>query len=404
MAGFPDDNWYPLDDGSYRRGDAILVRQGKQWVVKLGKQTYPIDSKKASFTHADRIYSKLRPIPGPTAPPSKGARPVKTDIVAMLKSNRQQAVDFAAKKGVDSTKALLERAQKELNARLRQVSGLSGPGSESFSAAQVRTTLAQIKTVLAGFTPGMEKVVISDGKLTAHVAAEQAIAYIQDADRSFTGIAQRLPIREAAVLDHAVQGAESSILRRLSGDGEKGPGILQRYNEAVIGKFEERLQQRFVQRKPWDDVRNELIADSDFLQAAPASWAERIVRTELMGAHGRAGWEGIREVDKEVGGTMLKILVATFDNRTAADSYAVHGQIRRVDEAFDTWQGSMQHPPARPNDREVVVPHNMDWPILPALAWKSDGEVAARWAQEGRKGSPPSRPKMTTVPLDKIGR
>ena len=61
------------------------------------------------------------------------------------------------------------------------------------------------------------------------------------------------------------------------------------------------------------------------------------------------------------------------------------------------------HPPNRPNDREVFVPHAMSWPVPEAFKWRSDGEVSARWALEGRKGSPPPRPRMTTVALELIG-
>jgi hypothetical protein len=100
---------------------------------------------------------------------------------------------------------------------------------------------------------------------------------------------------------------------------------------------------------------------------------------------------------------VTKILCATFDSRTGSDSFAVHGQIRRPDEAFAWWEGLYQHPPNRPNDREIVLSHRTSWPIPAELAWRSDSEVAARWALEGRKGAPPPRPKMTTVPLDRFG-
>lgn len=328
----------------------------------------------------------------------------KRDPLELLKSDRNQAFSLAQRKGGTQTRALLRKAQKKLNARLRGVEGLSGAGPDSFTAAQLRTTLAQIRYALAEIRGGVQNVVIDDGKITAEKAAAHTLEYIQRADQQFTGIAQRLPIREAAVLDHAVKGTESSILRRLVGDKKKGPGVLDRYGERTIENFEKRLQMRFLAKTPWEDVRNELIADSPFLQEAPAHWAERIVRTEIMAAHNRAQFEGLRAVNKEVGGGMLKILVSTFDGRTGADSYALHGQIRRPTQAFEDWYHAYQHPPNRPNDRETVVPHNMAWPIPPTLAWKSDAEVSARWVQLGNKRALPARPRMTTVPLDKIGK
>lgn len=324
------------------------------------------------------------------------------DPLVLLKSDRNQALKLAREKGVKQTIKMLKEAQEKLNQRLRRVEGL-GPGKDSFTSAQLRTTLAQIRLAIEEVRQSMKKTVVDDGKHTAEKAALHTLEYIQRADQRFTGIGQRLPIREAAVLDHALKGTESSVLRRLLGEPGKAKGILERYGEATVGKFEERLQMRFLTKTPWNDVRNELIADSPFLQQEPRFWAERIVRTELMAAHNRAQWEGLRAVNSEVGGGMLKILVATFDNRTAADSYALHGQIRRPHEAFEDWYHLYQHPPNRPNDREGVVPHNMEWPIPSALAWKSDAEVSARWIEQGNKKALPPRPTMTTVPLDKIG-
>lgn len=325
------------------------------------------------------------------------------NLSAILTANRTQALKLAQSVGIKNVQRLLKASQSKLNSRLRQVEGLSGPGAQSFTAIQLRATLAQVQQVMTELRSGMQTSIVDDGKKVAVDAARHTIDYVQQADKAYTGVAERLPIREAAVFDRSVKGAEGSLLRRLLGDKKKAPGILARYGESTIADFEKRLQLRLLTKTPWDDVRNELIADSPFLQQAPAHWAERIVRTEIMGAHNTAQFEGIREVNREIGGGMLKILVATFDSRTGADSYAVHGQIRRPTEAFEDWTHLYQHPPNRPNDRETVVPHNIAWPIPFELEWKSDSEVSSRWYELGNKKSVPARPTMTTVPLDKIG-
>jgi hypothetical protein len=333
------------------------------------------------------------------------------DPMKVLRVDRRQAIKLASQQGVSQTVAMLRKAQSDLNKRLKKAESLRGPGADSFTAAQLQTTLRQIRLVLLELQGGMRSLIVDHGQRTAEHAAQSTLKFIKTADKKFTGVNQRLAIREASVMSRAVSGAKSSILHRLEGDKKRGPGILTRYGDTVVKRFEERLQQRFVTKKPWDDVRKELIDDSPFLQKpdwpgqppSPKAWAERIVRTEVMNAHGFAQFEGIRAVNKAVGGGMLKILVATFDDRTGADSYAVHGQIRRPEEAFEDWYSSYQHPPNRPNDRETVVPHHMDWPIPDELEWVSDEEVSARWSELGRKGEPPMRPEMTTVPLEKIG-
>lgn len=325
----------------------------------------------------------------------------RADPASVLRSSRERAVKLAGDSASKGMRDVLRRAERDLAAR---VVAIPGPSATSFTAAQLQATLSQVRAVLADVVkPGMKGVVLDAGELAATQAAKDSVDYMQQAEDRFTGISQPLAIREAAVLDRARVGARSSILHRLEGDPQRGPGILQRYGAGVVESFESILQQRFIQKMPWGEARERLTQASPFLQEMPGHWAERIVRTEVMGAHNRASLETFKEAEDQLGG-MLKILCATFDDRTAADSYAVHGQIRRVSEAFDTWQGPVMTPPARPNDREVVVPHRMSWPLPANLQPRSSGEVQARWVMEGRKGPHPPIPKRSTVDVSLIGK
>ena len=322
----------------------------------------------------------------------------------ILQRSRQRALDFAGKAGTARMRHVLEKAQRDMERRLKETEGLGGAGSGSFTAAQLRTTLAQVRDVLrATALPGMQSDIVDVGKMAAESAAQSTIEYIRASDKAFSGLGRSLAIDNAALYDVAVRGSEASILRRI-GSNPKDPrslGVLQRYGINTVGAFEDVLQQRLIAQKPWADVRKELIEESPFLQGQPMHWAERIVRTEVMGANNFASNSAITELNEQLD-DMLKINSATFDSRTSADSYAVHGQIRRTNEPFDSWWGSFMHPPDRPNDRSVVVPHRMSWPLPAGLKPKSDGEIAARWAMEGRKGSPPARPRISTVPMDQL--
>lgn len=323
-------------------------------------------------------------------------------VVATLGQNRADALRLAQAAGSRDTRRLLQRAERELKARLHAAEGLSGAGRGSFTATQLRSSLAQVHAVLVPLTRGMRSTILDHGKAAAQEAGAGTVKYLRDADKAFTGVSEALPIREVSVLSEAVSGAEASLLRRLAVT-DQDPGVLGRYGVNTIALMERELQIALVTKKPWEDVRAGLIAKSPFLQGQPAYWAERIVRTETMGAYNRAGWEAIREADAQLG-DMVKILSAHFDDRTGSDSYAVHGQIRRPEQAFEWWDGLYQHPPNRPNDREVVVPHRVTWPIPPALRWRTDDQIAARWAHERRRGAPPDRPTMTTIPLSRFGR
>jgi hypothetical protein len=324
------------------------------------------------------------------------------DVIRELGRSREEALDLVQSKGLRETRALLKNAERELTQRLRTAEGLSGPGRNSFTAGQLRATLAHVHGVLRSLTRGMRSSILDNGREAARAAGAADVKHLRSAQREFEGVGSALPIREAPMFDAAVTGTESSLLRRLAVT-DKDPGVLGRYGVTTIQHFETELQQSLLTRRSWDDVRDSLISRSPFLQQAPAHWAERIVRTELSGAYNRAHWESMREANAQLG-DMVKILSAAFDDRTAADSYVVHGQIRRPEEAFETWYGLMQHPPARPNDRETVVPHRISWPLPPSLRWRPRSQVVARWRSEGRRGSPPATPTMTTVPLASFGR
>ena len=322
----------------------------------------------------------------------------------ILKEDKENAARYAEQASKGSARRMLERAQRELNERLKNVRA-SGLKDDTFTVHQIQATLAQVRAVLVPLVQEMRTAAVSIGKETAAHAAADAVDYVSRAEQEFRGSSAPLPFNTASMIDTAVRGSESTVLRRIDSNPHHPgkPGVLARYGTNVIGKFEQTLQQRLIQGKPWAQAKADLIADSPFLQQQPAFWAERILRTESMNAHNAASQQTLQQVEAIVG-PMLKILAATFDDRTGADSYAVHGQIRRTTEAFQSWFGAYMHPPNRPNDREIVVPHNQSWPLPPSLKWLSDSAVAARWAHEGRKGSPPARPLMTTVPLEDMGK
>lgn len=328
--------------------------------------------------------------------------PKKSDALNTLRQTRVAADKTARTVGKRKLMKVLGRAQRDLNRRLREVEGLQGPGKDTFSSAQLRITLGQVEDVMAQLNRGVRGVVTDQASIAADKSARGLLQYMQKGENRF-GAGRALPLEKIAVLDSAVAGSEASVLRRLATKGKDKLNVLQRYGVNTIASFETELQQAMVQGTPWAEVRGNLVAQAPFLQGQPMSWAERIVRTETMAAYNRAGTESIRAANKVLG-DMVRILSATFDGRTGWDSYQVHGQIRRPDEPFE-WNGAQyMDPPNRPNDREVVVPHRVAWPIPAQLLPVSDGEVAQAWANDGRKGAPPPRPPMTTVPLEQFGK
>jgi hypothetical protein len=323
----------------------------------------------------------------------------------VLAHDRQESLAFVQAAGEKRTLALLQASAKDLQARLTQAEGLSGPGKGSFTAAQLRATLAQVRAVLKPLQQGIKGVLLDQAPEAAAKGAEHTANYLVAADKAFRGVGQQpLALRTALMMEAAGKGSVSSILRRLASDPEHPArmGILQRYGVETIGHFEREMQKGILGKKSWEEMRQDITKESPFLQGAPAFWGRRIVRTEAHAALGRGAHEALVKVNDDLGG-FAKILSCVFDDRIGADSVAVHGQIRRPEEPFESWNGDFMYPPDRPNDRAVSTPHRIQWPIPPYLAWQDEDAIADAWERDGRKGAPPERPLMTTIPLEQFG-
>lgn len=324
-------------------------------------------------------------------------------LYAAIAINRKDANDLAQKKGKQRLLMQLRKAEAELIHRVNEA--VKGPGTGSFTAEHSRVLLQQVRDTIRSLNKGILDVTLDQSGDATDKATRSLYNYLNKANKAFKGVSEApLNLDEAAMFDRAHEGNKSSILNRLaSKQGKPGTGILQRYGQQVIQYFENEFATAILTRRSLEDTKASLIASSPFLQQAPAFWAERIVRTETMGAFNRANDLAAKAANETLG-DVVKILAATFDDRTGWDSYQVHGQIRRINEPFQ-WQGGLyDHPPNRPNDREVVIIHRIEWPIPSYLKWKSDSEVNSRYYQQRRSGSPGPRPNMTTIPLEQFGK
>ena len=212
------------------------------------------------------------------------AAPRPLDVLALT---RREAVRFSTQVGPARLRVVLRKAQQDLERRLR------GPGSDSFTAGQLRAVLTHVRDVLKLVKTGIGQVSLDVGDATARATAKGSIRYLEAVEKQFAGLGRApIAIDQARVLDRAATGARSSILHRILTDPDHPgrPGVLDRYGDAVVENFEQELQTGVLTQKPWSEVRQDLVAQSPFLQAAPAHWATRIVRTELMGAANVASW------------------------------------------------------------------------------------------------------------------
>lgn len=313
------------------------------------------------------------------------------DPLAVLRRSRAEAMQLSELTSARAVYRILSDAEAGLSRRIEAHRELRPMAEGSFTRNQMEVGLRQIREVLRDVVQKLGEEIPGQAQTAAGEAGADVARYLDAAERGFTGINQPLALDEAAMSDAALAGSKASVVRRLMvehPDG-RGGGILQRYGFSVAEQFEKTLQRAVMTRKPFDEVRAELVDKSPFLQKSPQFWAERLARTEMMAAYNRGGHAAMQRAQDELG-DMVRILVAHFDDRTGADSYNVHGEVRRMNEPFEYVNGKGEHehfltPPNRPNDREIVVAHRMSWPIPDAFRPRTDSEVERAYEKQRAK-------------------
>ena len=291
-----------------------------------------------------------------------------------LAIDRQQALGFVQAAGVKKTRALLEESARDLRARLKTVEG-SRVGPDSYTATQMRATLKQLEQVLAKLTRDMKGVLLEHGPQAAEMGAQGTAEYLAAADKAYKGVgSQPLALRTAAMLEAARDGSAGSILRRLATDPSRPGhyGVLQRYGVSTIGYFERELQKGLMQKKSWAQMQADITEKSPFLQGAPAFWAQRIVRTEMMAAHNRGQHEAVVKADKDLGG-FVKILSAVFDDRTGclvASTRVAGAMVRAV---FRRWYEGPVTRLVTEAGRDLTATPNH--PVLTRRGWVAAGQL-----------------------------
>lgn len=278
---------------------------------------------------------------------------------------------------------------------------VEGSGDMRFTEAQAAmfrkqaiTTADYIRGRLLGLT---------EAQALSHIAASvrSTVGLLARLNEEFEGLSTPLRVREASVMLGISNRARGALIRDFQTSTD-------RYGYAMIRKFEQTIATGLVNGLSKRDmvrslvgmrgprgsvslaaivkdgrvvrVREENIPEGLFTRYK--SWAVRIVRTETAHAYNTAGLETLREARDLDFPDLQKKIMATFDNRTAYDSAFVHGQIRAIDGVFTDGAGRVyQRPPARPNDRETVIPWRGHWPETQISKPKSREFVASARAK-----------------------
>lgn len=279
----------------------------------------------------------------------------KPAILKVLDLQRAQLRGLVELRGVKRLRGIYETSRAELEQRLASLRR-RGMG-QSFSAHHARTMLIQVNQALLDFQGKLGAHLTANGKIAGQLGQRHLINSIKKLEKKFSGHAPVLQAEQAAVLQRVFSKTQPALLNRY----KKSERL---YGRPVVKKIREQLALSLAQGQTVDEAVDRVAGVGGVFDGQ--RWrAERIVRTELSYTYGVVQYRQMQEVRKELPDLERK-LIATFDDRTGADSKELHGQVQPMGEPF-VWEKpngervEYMMPPNRPNDREVVIPWRPAW-------------------------------------------
>lgn len=299
--------------------------------------------------------------------------PAATIEASILRARRL----FASGQG--TTLEILKEADKRLSEKLHAIVAKNGGPTGTFTEASAVLYRKQIQVVTAYLESRMLGHTHTQALASVKVGLKDTVTTAKILEKKFSGITRPLALEQQGMQDALTRGVGSSLLaQHKTSVGRYGKAMIADFERTMrVGALEGISQHSMISRlvetgKLGGVSAKKLHAGEPAYFPNPTSyvkrsyWAERIVRTEKAYAYNSASLAAIQRTKVVDFPDMQKKILATFDMRTAMDSKFVHGQIRNVDENFVDGAGrSYLHPPARPNDRETVIPWRPAWTELP---------------------------------------
>lgn len=307
---------------------------------------------------------------------------------------------------------VLEQADRDLKRRLKKVPG----GKLRFTDAQAMMYSKQVDIVLRYVKKRLLGIADSGARDAIQKAVYSTARDIEQLNEAFTGISTPLRLRESARLAGIVRGTKATMLERVPTSVDRyGEGMIDDYRKIVqrgmlLGVGQSQMVDALVghggprgpkvsTKATVDPVTGKVIRlkEEDIpegLFVRKRYWAMRVVRTEVAESQNEARLRTITEAQRTDFPDMGKKILAQMDDRTAMDSLVVHGQVRPTDGLFQDGAGrQFLRPPARPNDRETVVPWRMRWKETEY----SRQMPAAELAKLQQAADPPSKAKQVAI-------
>ena len=313
---------------------------------------------------------------------SATAEAERTLTVSLAKADAN--VQLRSRAGREAARELLEmleRADAELRLRLEREARRYGP-TERFTGAGLLAYQRQTQFVIDFVRRRLDRMSSRQARRNIRSGWFDAVGLLARLEEAYSGSVRPLRIDTARMMNERTRGVLASLLQQHATSMDRYGEVLERRMRQTLqtnllagGTFSQAVDQLVTLRGPRgmvpmvsrdlgdgtvERIRLEHIPEGLFRRYR--YWAMRIIRTETAYAQNGAAYEALHAARDHDFPDMQKKILAMMDRRTYPDSIAVHGQIRDLNDLFEDGAGRRYlHPPARPNDREVVIPWRPDW-------------------------------------------
>ena len=285
-----------------------------------------------------------------------------------LLTEQHQQIDRLVRVGnVAALRKLYAQAIAEMQGKLAAV--LLRGKSDSYTAHVHRQMLLQLREGVLELTKRFGEGLALTAQETAVESLAMTLQNIKRLNKHYAGAEVTLALEQSAIFWGVIDKRTTSLL-------SVHPGSVARYGTTLVTEMEGQLALSVAQGETGFEAMRRIEKTADI------NWwrAERIVRTETAWAANSVTADGVASAAQDLPGMMLRwteLIDDTtgrpFDDRVAADSFVMHGQLARpggvftmpVDErvASDQWGKTWNFPPNRPQDRSSALPWRPHWGV-----------------------------------------
>lgn len=340
----------------------------------------------------------------------------------ILDANRENVERTIINGGRRELVRVLVRAQKQLEQQLQEQIGKGR--EDAWTTQDVESSLVMVRAALGQIAPRFRNLLEENDRRAREVGARNTAELLTHFEkRAGRGVTEGGVLRPLAT--QAAVAMKRTVL-------ERHATSVDRYGRWMIGVMRRELQAGVVRGATFGEMTDRLVGKrgprgivsmaakeiaggkvvrtveeeiKEGLFVRYRSWAERIVRTEGMAGLNEGAMQAMHDQRAQNFPDLKKKCVEVFDRRTAQDSYAVHGQVRALEEMFVDGAGRRYlQPPGRPNDRACTVPWRDSWGLQGSLRQFCRADLATEpssraWPATRRgRPSPPRRRTGSSMP------